>query len=53
MNITRIYCSGCKHNKKWFTTASPNGYAWYCDLKKCERENKEGDADGRSEDLRE
>ena len=50
MNLKPLLCVGCEHCKKWFSKT--NGLAYYCDLKECERD-EEGDANGRSENLRE
>ena len=41
-----IFCMGCKHLKTYCPMGLPAVMYKYCDLEKCELENKEDNTDG-------
>lgn len=41
MDSRPLFCRGCKHLKSYCSMNNPAAFYWYCDLEKCEIENKE------------
>lgn len=55
MDSRPLFCRGCNHLKIYCSMNNPAAFYWYCDLEKCEIENKErgrkadGQADGQAD----